>query len=148
VRIYWEDTDAGGVVYYANYLKFLERARTEWLRALGHSQQALAADPGILFMVVNLNVDYFKPARLDDALRVTCAPEREGRVTMRFRQQILRDAPGREPLLEASICVACLDARTLRPRRIPGFVVMPDAEPGRIDASAVDAGAINVGGVS
>jgi acyl-CoA thioester hydrolase len=129
VRVYWEDTDAGGVVYYANYLKFLERARTEWLRALGHSQQALAADPGILFMVVNLNVDYFHPARLDDALRVTCAPEREGRVTMRFRQQILRDAPGREVLLEATIRVACLDARSLRPRRIPAFVVMPEAAP-------------------
>ncbi len=127
VRIYWEDTDAGGVVYYANYLKFLERARTEWLRSLGYSQHSLATDPGILFMVVNLNLDYFRPARLDDALRVTCAPERDGRVTMRFRQQIVRDSPGREPLVDATIRVACLDARTLRPRRIPDFVEMPAA---------------------
>jgi acyl-CoA thioester hydrolase len=129
VRVYWEDTDAGGVVYYANYLKFLERARTEWLRSLGYSQQALATDPGILFMVVNLNLDYFRPARLDDALRVTCAPEADGRVTMRFRQQILRDSPGREPLVDATIRVACLDARTLRPRRIPGFVERPAGHP-------------------
>ncbi len=149
VRVYWEDTDAGGVVYYANYLKFLERARTEWLRALGFSQQALAVDPGILFMVVNLNVEYFRPARLDDALRVRCVPEREGRVTMRFRQQVLRDAPatampggaspagataaGANPageiLLDATLRVACLDARSLRPRRIPDFVPMPEAAP-------------------
>jgi len=137
VRVYWEDTDAGGVVYYANYLKFLERARTEWLRALGHSQQALAIDPGILFMVVNLNVEYFRPARLDDALRVSCAPEREGRVTMRFRQQIRRDSPAREALIEANIRVACLDARTLRPRRLPDFIVTPDA----VDACGEAAGA-------
>jgi acyl-CoA thioester hydrolase len=122
VRVYWEDTDAGGVVYYANYLKFLERARTEWLRSLGYSQHSLATDPGILFMVVNLNLDYFRPARLDDALRVSCAPERDGRVTMRFRQQIVRDTPDREPLVDATIRVACLDAKTLRPRRIPDFV--------------------------
>jgi acyl-CoA thioester hydrolase len=132
VRVYWEDTDAGGVVYYANYLKFLERARTEWLRSLGYSQQALAIDRGILFMVVNLDLEYFRPARLDDALRVTCAPERDGRVTMRFRQRILRDAPGREPLVGATIRVACLDARSLRPRRIPDFVPVPagDQAPG------------------
>jgi len=136
VRVYWEDTDAGGVVYYANYLKFLERARTEWLRSLGYSQQALASDPGILFMVVNLNLDYFRPARLDDALRVTCAPERDGRVTMRFRQQILRDTPGREPLVDATIRVACLDARSLRPRRIPDFVEMPAGVAGAADLGA------------
>ena len=122
VRVYWEDTDAGGVVYYANYLKFLERARTEWLRVLGYSQQALATDPGILFMVVNLDVEYFHPARLDDALRVSCAPERDGRVTMRFRQRIVRDSDARELLVAANLRVACLDSRTLRPRRVPDFV--------------------------
>ncbi len=122
VRVYWEDTDGGGVVYYANYLKFLERARTEWLRSLGHSQTALAVDPGILFMVVNLQVEYLKPARLDDALLVTCEPERDGRVALRFRQRILRDAPGCEPLLHAELRVACLDAHSRRPRRIPEFV--------------------------
>ncbi len=129
MRVYWEDTDAGGVVYYANYLKFLERARTEWLRALGFSQQALADDPGILCMVVSLNVEYFRPARLDDALQISCAPERDGRVTLRFRQQVLRESPGRETgdrelLLEASLRVACLDAKTRRPRRIPDFVAV------------------------
>ena len=69
VRVYWEDTDGGAIVYYANYLRFLERARTEWLRAHGHSQQALAREAGILFTVVSLQVDYRAPARLDDALR-------------------------------------------------------------------------------
>jgi len=122
VRVYWEDTDGGGVVYYANYLKFLERARTEWLRALGYSQTALAVDPGILFMVVNLQLEYLKPARLDDALRVTCEPERDGRVSMRIRQRILRDDVSGETLVVADVRVACLDARSLRPRRIPEFV--------------------------
>jgi acyl-CoA thioester hydrolase len=122
VRVYWEDTDGGGVVYYANYLKFLERARTEWLRSLGFSQTALAVDPGILFMVVNLQLEYLKPARLDDALRVTCEPRRDGRVSMSIRQQVLRDAPGREPLVLAEVRVACLDATSRRPRRIPDFV--------------------------
>jgi acyl-CoA thioester hydrolase len=139
VRVYWEDTDAGGVVYYANYLRFLERARTEWLRSLGYSQHSLAADPGILFMVVNLNIEYLRPARLDDALRVTCAPERDGRVTLRVRQQILRDVPQHEPLIAAELRVACLDARTLRPRRIPDFVVMADSTDPRGHAAPVGA---------
>ena len=82
-RVYWEDTDGGGIVYYANYLRFLERARTEWLRSLGYSQQALARDPGIVFTVVSLNIDYRKPARLDDELVVTCVPSTEGAVTLR-----------------------------------------------------------------
>ena len=74
VRVYWEDTDGGAIVYYANYLRFLERARTEWLRSHGHSQQALALDPGILFAVVSLKVEYRAPARLDDELEVSCRP--------------------------------------------------------------------------
>lgn len=125
VRVYWEDTDGGGVVYYANYLKFLERARTEWLRSLGFSQTALAVDPGILFMVVNLQLEYLKPARLDDALVVTCEPERDGRVSMLIRQRILREAAGPELLLQADVRVACLDAKSRRPRRIPEFVALP-----------------------
>lgn len=122
VRVYWEDTDGGGVVYYANYLKFLERARSEWLRALGQSQAILAVDPGILFVVVSLQVEYLKPAHLDDALRVSCEPVRDGRVAVLFRQQILRDGPEPEPLLRAEVRVACLDARSRRPRRVPEFV--------------------------
>jgi acyl-CoA thioester hydrolase len=93
-RVYWEDTDGGGIVYYANYLRFLERARTEWLRSLGYSQNALARDPGIVFAVVSLSVDYRKPARLDDELVITCEPSAEGAVTMRFAQRIYRKEPG------------------------------------------------------
>ena len=122
-RVYWEDTDGGGIVYYANYLRFLERARTEWLRSLGHSQQALARDPGIVFTVVSLNIDYRKPARLDDELVVTCVPSTEGAVTLRFAQQIYRKgADGNTLLVEASVRVACVDAATLRPRRLPDFL--------------------------
>src|SRR5688572_8248036 len=84
VRVYYEDTDAGGVVYYANYLKFMERARTEWLRRLGFSQQQLVAAQGFVFMVVEVNVKYKKPARLDDELLVSCTPEPEGRASMWF----------------------------------------------------------------
>jgi acyl-CoA thioester hydrolase len=78
VRVYWEDTDGGGIVYYANYLRFLERSRTEWLRSLGFSQQQMAREPGVLFMVVNLSVEYRRPARLDDELLVSCQPRADG----------------------------------------------------------------------
>jgi tol-pal system-associated acyl-CoA thioesterase len=122
LRVYWEDTDGGGVVYYANYLRFMERARTEWLRGLGYSQAALAADPGILFMVLNVNVDYRSPARLDDALVVTCEPRREGRASMRFTQRIHRGELSGPLLVEASVRVACVDARTYRPKRLPEFI--------------------------
>ena len=83
VRVYVEDTDFGGVVYYANYLRWLERARTEWLRARGLSQAALARDRGILFSVVSVQVNYRRPARLDDELIVTCAPRADGRASVR-----------------------------------------------------------------
>ena len=90
VRVYWEDTDGGGIVYYANYLRFLERSRTEWLRSLGFSQQALAREPGVLFAVVNVSVQYRRPARLDDELIVTCEPRADGSVCISFAQRILR----------------------------------------------------------
>jgi acyl-CoA thioester hydrolase len=142
-RVYWEDTDGGGIVYYANYLRFLERARTEWLRSLGHSQQVLASKAGILFTVVSLSVDYRRPAKLDDELIITCDPQVEGAASVRFAQRIYRGTgqpragvaacdvdessgsqiPGKEHLLvEASVRVACIDARTLRPRRLPEFL--------------------------
>jgi acyl-CoA thioester hydrolase len=125
-RVYWEDTDGGGIVYYANYLRFLERARTEWLRSLGYSQKALAREPGIVFTVVSLNVDYRRPARLDDELSITCEPHAEGAASMRFAQHIYRgerDVPAGERLLvEANVRVACVDARTLRPKRLPDFL--------------------------
>ena len=129
-RVYWEDTDGGGIVYYANYLRFLERARTEWLRSLGYSQRALAEEPGIVFAVVSLNIEYRKPAKLDDELLITCEPKVEGAATIVFAQQIYRSAGGTQGmdyglaslLVEASARVACLDARTLRPRRLPDFL--------------------------
>jgi acyl-CoA thioester hydrolase len=120
VRVYWEDTDGGGIVYYGNYLRFLERARTEWLRARGVSQGALRADAGIQFSVVSVNVSYRRPAQLDDALTVTCEPQADGRASVRFAQRIFR---GEELLLDADVRVACLDAKTLRPKRLPEFVL-------------------------
>jgi acyl-CoA thioester hydrolase len=121
-RVYWEDTDGGGIVYYANYLRFLERARTEWLRSLGHSQQELARTPGILFAVAGLSIEYRRPARLDDELLITCEPRGERAASMRFLQRIER-VPGGELLVEADVRVVCLDARTLRPKRLPDFLV-------------------------
>jgi acyl-CoA thioester hydrolase len=125
VRVYWEDTDGGAIVYYANYLRFLERSRTEWLRAHGHSQQQLARESGVLFTVVSLQVDYRSPARLDDELRITCEPEAQGAATVRFVQRIFRGAGSgaAPPLLEASVRVACVDARTRRPKRLPQFLL-------------------------
>lgn len=118
-RVYWEDTDGGGVVYYANYLRFLERARTEWLRSRGFLQTQLVKDPGIIFVVTSLSIDYKRPARLDDALDITCNVELDGSVCMRFAQQIRR---ADEVLVEASVRVACLDARSFRPTRLPGAI--------------------------
>ena len=119
-RVYWEDTDGGGIVYYGNYLRFLERARTEWLRSLGFSQLTLAQTPGVLFAVVSLNIEYRRPAKLDDELVTTCEPAIEGPATIRFAQQIHRGAG--ELIVEASVRVACIDAKTLRPKRLPDFL--------------------------
>jgi len=125
-RVYWEDTDGGAIVYYANYLRFLERSRTEWLRAHGHSQLQLAREAGILFTVVSIQVDYRAPARLDDELEVTCEPRAEGAASLRFAQRVYRKGPrgaaAAGPLVEADVRVACVDARTLRPRRLPQFL--------------------------
>jgi acyl-CoA thioester hydrolase len=119
-RVYWEDTDGGGIVYYANYLRFLERARTEWLRSLGYSQQILAREPGIVFTVVSLTVEYRRPARLDDELAITCEAHADRAATIRFEQVIFRDRPGEgPPVLTAGVLVACVDAHTLKPRRLP-----------------------------
>jgi acyl-CoA thioester hydrolase len=119
-RVYWEDTDGGGVVYYANYLKFMERARTEWLRALGHSQMELAQTHGFVFAVVEVKVNYRRPARLDDELQVSCVPVPEGRASLRFMQTVTRaDAT---VLAEGEVRVACVDAKTFRPRPLPDFV--------------------------
>ena len=118
-RVYWEDTDGGGVVYYANYLRFLERARTEWLRARGFSQTELLKSTGVMFVVANLSIDYKRPARLDDTLDISCDVQMEGNVCMEFAQRIRR---AEEVLVEASVRVACLDAQSFRPKRIPAGI--------------------------
>jgi acyl-CoA thioester hydrolase len=128
-RVYWEDTDAGGIVYYANYLRYLERARTEWLRAHGFSQARLVEEANILFTVVSLDIEYRKPAKLDDELTVTCEVRRDGAASVRFAQHVLR-AGEAEPLVEADVRVACLDARTMRAKRMPDFVVNALADGG------------------
>jgi acyl-CoA thioester hydrolase len=114
--VYWEDTDAGGVVYYANYLKFMERCRTEWLRALGINQQLLRAQRQLQFVVVNVVVDFLKPAVLHDEILVTAELERLAGATIHFKQTIMR---GDEQLIDATARVACLDSGTLKPRAIP-----------------------------
>jgi acyl-CoA thioester hydrolase len=124
LRVYWEDTDAGGVVFYANYLKFFERARTEWLRSFGHSQQRLREETGAIFIVAETHIRYLRPARLDDQLDVTVELLEAGRATMLIAQQALR---GGESLAEGTIRIGCVDAATLRPRRIP--LVLPAAPP-------------------
>ena len=120
VRVYWEDTDAGGIVFYANYLKFFERSRTEWLRARGIHQQTLRELTGGMFVVSQANVRYFKSARLDDELLVTTSLLEAGRAAMTIRQQaLLRTLAGRTLLCEATIRAAWVNAGTLKPGRIP-----------------------------
>ena len=120
VRVYYEDTDAGGVVYYANYLRFLERARTEWLRSLGFVQDALMRDPGVVFAVRRVEVDYLQPARLDDALAVHARIAEQRRASLVFEHEIRR---GPEVLCRGVVKVACLDAKSLRPAPIPSAIV-------------------------
>ena len=119
-RVYWEDTDAGGIVYYANYLKFFERARTEWLRSLGVEQQQMRERLGAMFIVSRTTVRYLRPARLDDTLDVTVAVRDAARASLSLEQQALR---GTELLAEGEIRIACVDAPSLRLRRIPEEVL-------------------------
>jgi acyl-CoA thioester hydrolase len=116
VRVYWEDTDAGGVVYHAQYLAFLERARSEWLRALGRHQERMRAEYDIVFAVRSMRIDFRAPARLDDALDVTAALRECRRASLVFAQAIRR---GDALLLDAEVRVAALSASTFRPRPIP-----------------------------
>ncbi len=116
VRVYYEDTDAGGVVYYANYLSFMERARTEWLRALGFEQPALAAEHGVLFVVRAVNIDYLKPSRFNDSLQVTVEVVNVGGSRIRFLQRVLR---GDEEIVRADVDVVCVNTDTFRPARVP-----------------------------
>ena len=121
VRIYYEDTDAGGVVYYANYLKFFERCRTEWLRTLGHNQTDLLAAEDIVFVVKSVHADYKRPARLDDSLEAGLKLTHLGRAQMQFEQWVDRlNADGtRETLVTGGVKLACVNLKTLRPVSIP-----------------------------
>ena len=116
VRVYWEDTDAGGVVYYASYLRFLERARTEWLRALGIDQAALLKDEHLQFVVVEANIRYHRAARFDDELVVSVRLEERRGASVVFLQEIRR---GGELLISATIRAACLASDGMRPRPLP-----------------------------
>lgn len=116
VRVYYEDTDAGGIVYYANYLKFFERARTEWLRSLGIHQQDLLGTEAAAFVVRSASVEYLGAARLDDQLTLRLNIEKLGRASVQFAQQAWR---GDSLLASANVKVGCVDAATLRPRSIP-----------------------------
>jgi len=125
IRVYWEDTDAGGIVFYANYLKFFERARTEWLRSLGLGQQRLKEQTGGMFVVTDAQLRYHAPARLDDELIVTAALQSKGRASLTIVQQALLKPEQMNPsgtttlLTEGTIRIGWVDAATLRPARIP-----------------------------
>jgi acyl-CoA thioester hydrolase len=124
IRIYWEDTDAGGIVFYANYLKFFERARTEWLRSLGIQQQALKAQSGGMFVVSETQIKYFSPARLDDLLEVTARTAEAGRASMVLAQQAWLTVEGERQLLaEGTIRIGWVDSQTLKPGRIPATIL-------------------------
>ena len=118
LRVYYEDTDAAGVVYYANYLRFLERARTEWLRALGYEQERLAQTMDLAFVVRSLSCEFRRPARLDQMLNVVAAIESMGRAQIVFDQRIDCQASG-DLLLTASVRVACIAAASMKPTALP-----------------------------
>jgi acyl-CoA thioester hydrolase len=119
VRVYYEDTDASGVVYHAVYLKYFERARTEWLRAMGFSQQSLRGKLDVVFTVANLDVAFLKPARLDDELEVTVVVAEMRRASLHFQQTLGVKGDGDSPLARATVRVGCVDVATFRPCALP-----------------------------
>jgi acyl-CoA thioester hydrolase len=121
IRVYWEDTDAGGVVYHASYLRFLERARSEWLRALGVDQMAFKNETGLAFMVKEMQLDFLKPALLDDELTVTVEVKERRSASILFNQTIHR-ADG-TPLLRAQVRAACVDLVRMCPAKIPAGLI-------------------------
>ena len=128
VRVYWEDTDAGGVVYHARYLNFLERARTEWLRAAGFGQQQMREDSGVVFVVHRMELDFNAPARLDDLLTATVVPIERRSASFIVRQDLRRE-PEARPLVEARVRIVCLAAATFRPHPIPEHLLDVIANP-------------------
>ena len=123
VRVYYEDTDLGGVVYHANYLRFMERARTEWLRSLGFEQDNLRDHHGILFVVVEAEVVFRRPARFNDELAVSVEVRRSGRASLGFYQEVRRASADNQLLCAGEIRVACIDADTFKPRPLPGEIL-------------------------
>ncbi len=129
VRVYYEDTDSGGVVYYANYLKFMERARTEWLRSLGFEQDRLLAQEGIIFAVRSVDVGYHLPARFNDALEVSASLAARGRASLTFHQEVRR-VEDDQLLCSGEIKIACVDLNSMRPTPIPQALLLeiPDVD--------------------
>ncbi|MFD1711324.1 YbgC/FadM family acyl-CoA thioesterase [Ottowia sp. GY511] len=130
IRVYWEDTDAGGIVFYANYLKYFERARTEWLRALGIGQWALREEAGGMFVVADAALKYRRPARLDDELLVTAQLQSSGRTALVVQQQawlkpgtVAADAAQPALLCEGSIRIGWVEAESMKPARIPSAIL-------------------------
>ncbi len=128
LRVYWEDTDAGGIVFYANYLKFFERSRTEWLRSLGIEQHALREQTGGMFIVSETSLRYLQPSRLDDELIVTAKLQERGRASLIISQQVfLKNKPSTASpttlLCEATIRIGWVNASSLKPSRIPTHIL-------------------------
>ena len=121
VRVYYEDTDAAGIVYYANYLKFMERARTEWLRWRGFEQRDLSREHGVLFVVSRLDIRYLEPARLDDQLDVEVDVTRLGRAGFDMRQHVINKEGS--PLCAGDVTIACLDVQRMKPCAIPTILL-------------------------
>jgi acyl-CoA thioester hydrolase len=119
IRVYWEDTDAGGVVYHASYLRFLERARTEWLRAQGHGQQALRDAQDLVLVVRSMQIEFLKPARLDDELDVSVMLRQRRSASLLIEQEVTR---GGQALVHATVRVACLAASSFRPCPLPSWL--------------------------
>ncbi|MFZ3041803.1 MAG: tol-pal system-associated acyl-CoA thioesterase [Thiobacillus sp.] len=120
VRVYWEDTDAGGVVYYANYLKFMERARSEWLRACGFEQDVLRDEAGVVFVVRRVAIDYLSPARFNDQLEVSVGLRETGRASLAVQQELMR---GATCLATAEVKLACVDAVHFKPVKMPATIL-------------------------
>ncbi|MGD8910053.1 MAG: tol-pal system-associated acyl-CoA thioesterase [Chromatiales bacterium] len=129
VRVYYEDTDSGGVVYYANYLKFMERARTEWLRSIGFEQDQLLTQEGIIFAVRSVDVGYHQPARFNDALEVTASLAAKGHASLTFHQEVFRVDDSRV-LCSGRIKIACVEMKSMRPTPIPKSLLLefPDVD--------------------
>ncbi|MES9947380.1 MAG: tol-pal system-associated acyl-CoA thioesterase [Candidatus Thiodiazotropha sp.] len=129
IRVYYEDTDAGGVVYYTNYLKFMERARTEWLRSLGFEQDLLLQQDGIIFAVRQVELGYHAPARFNDNLEVIARLSQKGRASLTFFQEVVRPSDS-QLLCRGTIKIACVNMETMRPTPIPKKLLMeiPDVD--------------------